>query len=305
LKRWITQYEETGSIKRQHRKPISYKITHEQVKYATQLLRKDQQISMHELVKQIKQKYTDFNITPQWLGKILRDNNKTRKRTRHKHFPSTRRKKPTNQKKELLTFYKKINTFPISKIISVDESSIKPFMMKEYSRCDIGKRCIAKTDENIVFRSYTLLVAISNKKCIGWVLYEKGGTTKERFVEFLQEYIFRHYKNHLIVMDNAGSHRNSYVWNAIEKSGNQYLHSIPYTPKTNPIEMWFNQVKHYLKLNKTILTYPNMKIAIRKAITYVKPINYKNYFSYAYQKEQLKLPTGTSTRRRSPKNYKK
>lgn len=48
-----------------------------------------------------------------------------------------------------------------------------------------------------------------------------------------------------------------------------------------------------------------MKIAIRKAITYAKPINYKNYFSYAYQKEQLKLPTGTSTRRRSPKNYKK
>jgi transposase len=73
------------------------------------------------------------------------------------------------------------------------------------------------------------------------VLYEKGGTTKERFVEFLQEYIFRYYKNHLIVMDNAGSHRNSYVWNFIEKSDNQYLHSIPYTPKTNPIEMWFNQ----------------------------------------------------------------
>ena len=24
LKRWITQYEETGFIKRQHRKPISY-----------------------------------------------------------------------------------------------------------------------------------------------------------------------------------------------------------------------------------------------------------------------------------------
>jgi transposase-like protein len=173
LMRWVKQYEEIGSIKRQHRKPISYKITQEQVKYATQLLRKDQQISMHELVTQMKQKYKDFDITPQWLGKVLRDNNKTRKRTRHKHFPNTRRKKHTNQKKELLTFYKKINTYPISKIISIDESSIKPFMMKEYSRCDIDKRCIAKTDENIVFRSYTLLVAINNNNCIGWFYTKK------------------------------------------------------------------------------------------------------------------------------------
>ena len=37
---------------------------------------------MNELSKLIKNKYKEFNITPQWLGKVLRDNNKTRKRTR-------------------------------------------------------------------------------------------------------------------------------------------------------------------------------------------------------------------------------
>ena len=41
------------------------------------------QITMLELSKQIKKKYKDFNVTPQWLGKVLRNNNKTRKRTRH------------------------------------------------------------------------------------------------------------------------------------------------------------------------------------------------------------------------------
>ena len=35
---------------------------------------------MLELSKQIKKKYKDFNVTPQWLGKVLRDNNKTRKK---------------------------------------------------------------------------------------------------------------------------------------------------------------------------------------------------------------------------------
>jgi ribosomal protein S19 len=38
---------------------------------------------MEELHKIIKKKYKDFNITPQHLGQVIRDNNITRKRTRH------------------------------------------------------------------------------------------------------------------------------------------------------------------------------------------------------------------------------
>jgi hypothetical protein len=63
-------------------------------------------------------------------------------------------------------------------------------MIMEYSRCDIGKRCIIKTNDNLVFKKFTLLSAISNKKCLGWILYEKGGSTKERFVEFFTKHYF-------------------------------------------------------------------------------------------------------------------
>jgi len=66
------------------------------------------------------------------------------------------------------------------------------------------------------------------------------------FVNFLNKFIFGKYKNHLIILDNAGSHKNIYVKDAILKSNNKYLFSIPYTPKTNgTIEMFFNQIKHY------------------------------------------------------------
>ena len=40
-------------------------------------------------------------------------------------------------------------------------------MIMEYSRCDFGKRCVIKTDDNLVFNKLTLLSAISNQKCIG------------------------------------------------------------------------------------------------------------------------------------------
>ena len=51
--------------------------------------------------------------------------------------------------------------------------------------------------------------------------------TKERLVEFLKENVFGKYKDNLIVLDNAGSHRNEFVKQAILESGNKYLFSVP------------------------------------------------------------------------------
>ena len=306
LKRWINRYNDEQSIKRHNRKPISYKVTKEQVEYAIQLLKQNEQITLYELGKLLKDKYKDFNITPQQLGNVLRDNNQTRKRTRHEHFPKVRYGKPIEKQKELDIFYKEIDKSPLNKIISLDETSIQPSMIMEYSRCDLGKRCIVKTDDSYLFRKFTLLVAISNSKCIGWTLYEKGGMTKERLVEFFKIFIFNKYKNHLIILDNAGSHKNDYVKDAIINSGNKYLFSIPYTPYTNgAIEAYFNQIKHYLKLNKKVLKFNELKEETKKAINKVSKENYKNYFNYAYKKDDLrKYKKGISTLRRKSKNYK-
>ena len=71
--------------------------------------------------------------------------------------------------------------------------------------------------------------------------------TKERLLEFLENYIFPKYKDHLIILDNAGSHNNELIKNAIIKSGDDYLFCIPYTPKTNAIEEYLNQLKIYMK----------------------------------------------------------
>jgi transposase-like protein/transposase len=304
LKRWIDRYNTEDNVNRKNRIPVSYKITQKHVKYAVEQLKKNEQITMFELDKIVKKKYDEFNVTPQHLGQVLRDNNLTRKRTRHEHFPAVRYKQSINKKKEMSKFFKEIAKYPLNKIISLDETSIQPAMLMEYSRCKLSKRCIVKTDDSFIFRKFTLLVAIKNSKCIGWTLYEKGGMTKERLVEFLTEFVFNKYRNHLIVLDNAGSHRNDYVKNAIKNSGNKHLHSIPYTPKTNPIENFFSQIKHYLKLNKKVLRFNDLKVEIRRAIRKVKKEHYKNYFLYAYKKDELKLPTGVSTLKRKLKNYK-
>jgi transposase-like protein len=305
LKGWVDRYKNTKNVYRKIRKPISYKVRKEQVKTALKLIDNNKQLTMDELLFDMKQKYPTFDITRQHLGRIIRTNNRTRKRTRHQHFPKERHHKPTDKNKELEDFYNEVSKYPLDKIICLDETSIGSHLKPSYSRCYIGKRCVIKSNNNFVFRSFTLLVAINNKKCVGKMFYEKGGTTKERMVEFLETQIFPKYKDHLIILDNAKSHNNDMVKEAILKSGNKYLFSVPYTPKTNSIEMWFNQLKIYLKKNRNVYTFEGLEKNIDNAIDKVKPENYKNYFNYAYGK-QLKPEYNRkpSTRKCKPKKYK-
>lgn len=256
LQRWIQKYKTSKNLTRKNRNPVSYKINKEQVKTVLNTIDKNEQITMNELLFSMKQKYNNLDITSQHLGSIVRANNRTRKRTRHKHFPKERWKQPTNQNRELETFYNEVRKYPFDKIICLDETSIGSHLKPSYSRCYIGKRCVIKTNNSFVFRSFTLLVAINNSKCVGKIFYDKGGTTKERMVDFIETQIAPKYKDHLIILDNAGSHHNNLVKEAILKSGNKYLFSVPYNPETNsPIESYFNQIKTYIKKNRDVYTF--------------------------------------------------
>lgn len=271
LRRWVDRYLADNNIKRKSRRAISYKITKEQLDYALLLLKNNEQISMKELAKQVKDKYSNFNITPQHLGNVIRDNNITRKRTRHRHYPHTRYGKKTNLKQDLDNFYKKVDEYKLDKIISLDETSIQPSMIPSYSRCKLGRRCIVKTDDNYVFRKFTLLVAINNKKCVGYRLYKEGGMTKERFAKFINDFIKDKYKNNLIILDNAGSHNNKLVKDTITKTNNNFLYSIPYNPRTNCVEMFINQIKHYMKINtEKTLSFPDIENSVKNSISKVK-----------------------------------
>ena len=83
------------------------------------------------------------------------------------------------------TFYKEIKKYKLDNIISIDETSISTSLSVNYCREELGKRCIIKTDNNQVFKKYSLVVAISNKKCLGYKLYEEGSVNSERFNNFL------------------------------------------------------------------------------------------------------------------------
>ena len=77
-------------------------------------MKQNEQITLFELAKLVKKKYKNFNITPQHLGQVIRDKNRTRKRTRHEHFPQTRYRKSINKKND-----RKNSTLRNKKIINL------------------------------------------------------------------------------------------------------------------------------------------------------------------------------------------
>jgi transposase len=112
-------------------------------------------------------------------------------------------------------------------------------------------------------------------------------------------------KKHLIIMDNAGAHRNKIIKKYINNSGNQLQYSIPYKPKTNAIETWFSQFKHQLiqKQGKGV-TFRHLKNIIKNVIISIDSQSYTNIMKYAYKnKDNRKTMTKMSTRRRKPKDY--
>lgn len=304
LKRWVTRFQQTGQVARQPREYVSYKVTKRHVQDAMSILKKHPTISMEELSNQIGKEHKDYSITPQWLGKVLRENNQTRKRTKHRHEPTTRFRKPIDIQEEHRAFYSKIARVSLNDVICLDETSVAPFMIQSYSRCHLGKRCVVKTTNSVVFRKYTLLLATSAQGVVGWELYAEGGVDAERMRDFIVRHIHDKYQGKLIIMDNAGAHRKDIVKEAVANSGNTLLYSVPYSPKTNAIEMVFSELKHHLSTGET-RSFEELKNAIHRILTHVIPRDhYRNYIRHAYDQQKAEWNKGKSTRERKPPKYK-
>ena len=115
----LKKYSEDGKIISNHNKTkVSYKITKEHIEFMNALRLKtikkndNKFVSLVELNNILTKKFKDYKLTPRWLGQVhctkhfvfwfetkgFVNNNITRKRTRHSHFPDTRYGKPINSR---------------------------------------------------------------------------------------------------------------------------------------------------------------------------------------------------------------
>ena len=300
LMRWVEKYNNDGEIKRYNKKPVAYKITKDQVKYALKEINKNKTITIDDLLSKIKSNYPSFDLSSRQLSRVVKDNNITLKITRIRHEPIKRFGKDIDINSKIKDFYDEVKKYKLDDIICIDETSIKSLQKRNHCYNEIGKRCVIKTQSQEVFKKYTGIFAISTKGVLGWDLYEKSGINTDRLYEFLEIYITSKYNNKLIIMDNASSHRSDKIKELVNKN-NKILYSVPYQHFTNSIENYFSMLKSRLqKLDG--LTYEKLKENITNVIRGIPREKYENIFKGAYNRDVVYVKN--KTRKRKLKNYK-
>ena len=207
---------------------------------------------------------------------------------------------PKRCNKNIKEFYKEVKKYKIQDIICIDESSINALQIRYHCYNDIGKRCVIKTQSQEVFKKYTGIFAISSNGVEGWELYEKGGINVDRLYNFLEQNITSKYKNKLIILDNASSHRHEKIKELVNKN-NKLLYSVPYQHFTNSIEGYFSLLKSKLRKLEG-LKYNELKENIKKVIKEIPKENYKNILKGAYERQDFYIKKTSKIKKY--KNYK-
>lgn len=288
LMRWVSQYKKEGNVNKHYRKPIAYKVKKEYVKLLVDEINKNKTITLDELNQKLKDKYKDANLSTTQIFRVINDNNITLKLTRIRHEPVKRFGKDININSKIKEFYDELKKYKIEDIICIDETSIKS--LQKWNRCysNKGKRCVIKTQSQEVFKKYTGVFAISVNGVVNWDLYEKGGISTDRLIEFLEHNITSKLRNKLIILDNASAHRNERI-KALVNKHNNLLYAVPYQHFTNSIENYFSMLKSRLqKLDG--LKYENLKENIQKVITEIPKEKYENIFKGAYERPEKYVP---------------
>ena len=299
LMRWVERYKKDGNVDIHYRKPIAYKVKKEYVEFLLQELKNNKTITLQELLQKLKDKYKGVDLTTTQIFRVIKDNNITLKITRIRHEPVKRFGKDIDINANIKKFYEEIKKHKIEDIICIDETSIKSLQKRNHCYSSKGKRCVIKTQSQEVFKKYTGIFAISVNGVEGWDLYEKSGINTDRLIEFLEKFITGKYKNKLIILDNASSHRNQRIKDLVNKHNN-ILYAVLYQHFTNSIENYFSMLKSRLqKLDG--LTHIKLKENITKVISEIPKEKYKNIFKGAYERPEKYVAKNKT--RKVKKNY--
>jgi transposase len=300
LMRWVQKYKKDGKITGYERTPKAYKVHKEHVDFLLQEIKKNKTITIEDLLYLLKNKYPNLDLNKSHISRIIHNNNITLKITRIRHEPVKRFGKDIDINKSIKEFYDEVKKYKIEDIICIDETSVKSLQKRNHCYSEKGKRCVIKTQSQEVFKKYTGIFAISVNGVVGWDLYEKSGINGDRMVEFLEANITNKFKNKLIILDNASSHRNPKVKEVINKD-NHLLYAVPYQHFTNSIENYFSMLKSRLqKLDG--LTHAELKENITKTILNIPNEKYRNIIKGAYERPEKYISKKNNTRK-IKKNY--
>ena len=108
----------------------------------------------------------------------------------------------------------------------------------------------------------------------------EGGTDGDVFCAYLDEVLGGILRpDDLVVMDNAGAHKDPRVARILQRYGAKPVYLPPYSPELNPIELAWSKVKDLLRAAKA-RTIAELNAAINTAMRAVSTADASGWFAH-------------------------
>ena len=165
----------------------------------------------------------------------------------------------------------------VEHLVFLDESGVNTDLTRLYGRAPSSQRAVDHAPLNTP-KTTTVLSSIRLDGEKAFTTYQ-GGTTGERFVQYLKETLLPTLRpGDIVVMDNMRSHHVKAVRETLEAKGMKVLYLPPYSPDLNPIEKMWSKMKAILRGWK-IREMASVPAAIHDALTCVSPLDCLHWFA--------------------------
>lgn len=168
---------------------------------------------------------------------------------------------------------------PGEKLVFLDESGVNTNLIRRYGR-SVGKTRVVDHAPFSTPKSTTILSAIRQDGQFACMTFE-GGTTKERFKEYLETVLLPSiHEGDYVIMDNLRTHHCNFVGELIRAKVAIPLYLPPYSPDLNPIEKMWAKLKSILRKWR-IRIKDKLIPAILQALNLVTPSDCQGWFTCA------------------------
>lgn len=106
-----------------------------------------------------------------------------------------------------------------------------------------------------------------------------GAMDGNAFTAFIAHYLVPQlWAGAVVVMDNLPAHKVAAIQPLIQAAGANILNLSPYSPDFNPIELWWSQLKAFLRQFSPTTT-KKLDVLIATALDLVNPKHLRNWFA--------------------------
>ena len=162
-------------------------------------------------------------------------------------------------------------------LVFLDETGVLLGLTRTHARSQQGTRAYHL---NPFYRGakVTVIGAISIEKVVAVMTMDDSMNAKA-FEVFIERFLVPQlWVGAVVVMDNLPAHKLASVEPMIKAVGASILNLSPYSPDFNPIELWWSQLKSFLRMFTPKTTKMVDKI-ISVAIDLMNPEHLKNWFT--------------------------